>query len=214
MLEHVSTHAAGPIAPARDYTFKEAISKPAFWIVTYVSIVSFFSVAMVCTHVMPYLEHVGYSRYTASIVAMMIPVMSIVGRLGTGWISDFISRRVIFVLMVVGQIVGIVVFFQAHLSSLLVPFVILFGISFGGIIVLRPGILRDYYGSTYIGSLIGLCLGLTCIGTFSGPLFAGWVFDTTSSYSPAWVVSGILLLIGVPLLLIMKHPQATGKECA
>jgi len=163
---------------------------------------------------MPYLEHIGYSRYRASIVAMMIPVMSIVGRLGIGWVSDFISRRVIFLLTVVGLIVGVVLFFNAHLSFLLIPFVIFFGVGYGGIIILRPGVLRDYYGSTYIGSLIGLCFGLTCIGGIAGPLFAGWVFDTTSSYSIAWVVSGSLFLIGVPLVLIMKHPQATGKEGA
>ncbi len=214
MPEHAGTHATGLTAPARDYTFKEAVSQPAFWIITYVSIVSIFSLSMITTHVMPYLEHIGYSRYTASIVAMMIPVISIAGRLGIGWVSDLISRRVVFILLVVGQIVGIVLFLYAHLSFLLIPFVILFGASYGGLIVLRPAVLRDYYGSTYIGSLIGLLMGVTSMGSVGGPLLAGWVFDTTNSYGLAWVLSSILLLISIPLVLLMKRPRAIGKERA
>ena len=209
--EHVNIHSTAPIAPASDYTFKKAISTPAFWIITYVNATMAFSVMMVSTHVMPYLEHLGYSRHMAGIVAMMIPVMSIVGRLGIGWVSDFTSRRVILILMLLGEIVGIVLFLNLHLYYLLIPFVILFGISYGGIVVLRPGILGDYYGSTYIGSIIGVCMGLAAIGSIGGPLLAGWVFDTTSSYSLAWVVSGVFVLTGVPLVLLLRHPQVTGK---
>ncbi|MFC2002840.1 MFS transporter [Chloroflexota bacterium] len=212
--EHASIHSVEPTAPARDYTFKEAISKPAFWIVTYVSTILVFSLMMVSTHVMPYLEHLGYSRHTASIVAMMIPVMSITGRLGIGWVSDFISRRLILILTLIGGTVGIMLFLYAHLFFFLISFVLLFGISYGGIIVLRPGILREYYGSTYIGSIIGLCFAVSMVGSIIGPTFAGWIFDTTSSYSIAWVVSGVLFLIGVPLVLIMKHPQVTEKKYA
>ncbi len=212
--EHVSPHVTGLITPARDYTFKEAVSQPAFWIITYVSTVSIFSLSMITTHVMPYLQHIGYSRYTASIVAMMIPAVSIAGRLGIGWVSDLISRRVVFILLVVGQTVGVSLFLYAHLPFLLIPFVILFGVSYGGVVVLRTAVLRDYYGSTYIGSLIGFTMGVTSIGSIGGPLLAGWVFDTTSSYGPALIVSGILLLISVPLVLMMKHGQTRRKERA
>ncbi|MFC1966253.1 MFS transporter [Chloroflexota bacterium] len=199
-------------APARrsidgikDCTFVEAISDPAFWIITYVSAVTAFTTLMVTTHVMPYLEHIGHSRYTAGMVAMMIPVTSIIGRLGVGWISDFVSNKVIFVLALVAATIGIALFLHARLSFLLIPFVILFGISYGGIMILRPAILKRRYGSTYIGSLIGFCLGLAIFGSIFGPLLGGWIFDTTGNYDLAWIISGILLIIGIPLMLIMKN---------
>jgi len=211
--EDASTHAAEPVVPATDYTFKEAISTPAFWIVTYVGTITMFSLAMVSTHIMPYLQHISYSRYMASIVAMMIPVTSVVGRLGIGWASDFMSRKGMLLVMVVGQIIGMAIFLYAHMSFLLIPFVIFFAIGFGGVIVLRAAILNDYYGSTYVGSLIGLCWGVSNIGGIGGPLLAGWVFDTTGSYSLAWIISGILLLTAALLVVIMKHPQRKGREC-
>jgi sugar phosphate permease len=208
MAEHVNTHTTETSVVSRDYTFKEAIANPAFWIVVYVSVVSTFSLMMITTHVMPYLQHIGYSRYMASIVAMMIPVISIAGRLGIGWVSDFISHKVLLMLMAVGEFAGVALFLYAHLPFLLVLFVLLFGVSYGGINVLRLRILRDHYGGTNIGSLIGLCLGASAGGGIVGPLLAGWVFDTTGRYILAWLVSTGLLLISIPLVSIMKHPQA------
>ena len=197
---------------AREYSIKETLRTPAFWIITYVSTVSIFSMAMIVTHVMPYLEHLGYARYAASIVAMMIPVTSILGRLGVGWVSDFFSRKTIFILAAVAQAAGVWLFIYADISMSLAVSVILFGISYGGIIVLRPGALRDYYGSTHIGTIIGFCLGVTAIGSMFGPLLAGWVFDTTDSYRFAWVISGVLLVVGIPLMLLMKNPTVAEKH--
>ena len=142
---------------------------------------------------------------------MMIPVMSIVGRLGIGWVSDFVNRRAIMILMVLGQLIGIILFLYAHQILLLIPSVILFGVSYGGIMVLRLGVLRDYYGSTHIGSIIGLCLGLTSIGLVCGPLLAGWIVDTTGSYNLAWIVASILVVIGIPLMLVMKNSSARKR---
>ena len=162
---------------------------------------------MVTTHVMPYLEHLSYSRYTASIVAMMIPALSIIGRLGAGWASDYLNHKLALALMLMGQLVGVVLFLNAHLLFALIPFVVLFSVSYGGIFVLRMAILSDYYGKTYIGSIMGLCFGLGAIGSVCGPPLAGWIFDTTGSYDLAWIISSVLLLIGIPLVLLTKSPS-------
>ena len=205
--EPVNTQTAKSIFPARDHTFKKAISRLPFWTITYVNVVTIFSVFMVTTHVMPYLEHLNYSRYTASIVAMMLSVLSIVGRLGAGWASDYLNHKLTLVLLLIGQLAGVVLFLNAHLPFALIPSVVLFSVSYGGIFVLRPIILRDYYGKTYIGSIMGLCFGLGAIGSVCGPPLAGWIFDTTSSYDLAWIISSVLLLIGIPLVLLTKSPS-------
>jgi len=205
--EQVNTQTAKLIFPARDHTFKEAISRLPFWTITYVTVVAIFSVIMVTTHVMPYLEHLSYSRYTASIVAMMIPALSIIGRLGAGWASDYLNHKLALALMLMGQLVGVVLFLNAHLLFALIPFVVLFSVSYGGIFVLRLAVLKDYFGKAYIGSIMGLCFGLGAIGSVCGPPLAGWIFDTTGSYDLAWIISSVLLLIGIPLVLLTKSPS-------
>ncbi len=205
--EQIKVATSEDVSPPSDYTFREAISKPAFWIITYASTASLFSVTMVTTHIMPYLEHLGYSRHTASFMAMMIPVISIVGRLGIGWISDQTAYRAIIILILLGQLAGIILFLYSNLFFLLILFVILFGVTYGGIVVIRLIALRDYYGTASIGSILGLCFGLTSAGSVAGPLFAGWIFDTTGNYSLAWILAGTLLLVSIPLVAIMKPPK-------
>ena len=192
---------------ARDYTIKETALDPSFWIITFVGSAMAFSAMMVATHIMPYLEHIGHTRYTASIMAMMIPVTSIAGRLGVGWLSDLINRKITFILVVAMQTIGVWLFLNAYVAFFLISSVILIGVSYGGVIILRPGILRDYYGSTIIGTIIGLCFGLTGLGSIGGPLLAGWIFDTTSSYHYAWIITAILLIVNIPLILLIKKRE-------
>ncbi len=99
------------------------------------------------------------------------------------------------------------IFLYSNLFFLLILFVILFGVTYGGIVVIRLIALRDYYGTASIGSILGLCFGLTSAGSVAGPLFAGWIFDTTGNYSLAWILAGTLLLVSIPLVAIMKPPK-------
>jgi len=207
---HISNIASN--TPHRDYSLREALSNHSFWILIYVSAALLFSVNMLVTHVMPYLEDVGYIRSLAGIVAMMIPVMSIAGRLGVGWASDFINSKTILIAGVICQAVGVLLFLNAQLSFMLIPFVILFGIAYGGNMVIRLKILSNYYGKGQIGSIAGFLMSFTHIGAFFGPLLAGFVFDAGASYSIAWIVNIALLMISIPMLFIMKNPQANGTS--
>ncbi|MFC1914257.1 MFS transporter [Chloroflexota bacterium] len=190
-----------------DYSAREAISTLPFWILAYVGAAVSFSVLMVITHVMPYLEQMGYTRNMAGFVAMMIPVLSVVGRIGLGWVSDFVSVKTVIILGLICQAIGILLFFNANLTILLIPFIVLFGIAFGGNRVIQMKILREYYGKAWIGSIAGLQIGTSAILGLGGPLLAGYVFDNYNSYSIAWVVNIVLLMIGLPLLLVIKNPQ-------
>ena len=196
-------------APQRDYSLKEVLAQRSFWILIYLSATGTFSVTMVLTHVMPYLEDLGYIRSLAGIVAMMIPVMSIAGRLGAGWVSDFIGSKSVLIVGVICQIIGIFLFLNAQLAYLLIPFVILFGIAWGGNVVIRLKILRNHYGKGQIGSITGAFVSFSMIVSFFGPWLAGLVFDTVGSYNIAWIVNIALLIVGIPMLLVLKNPQAS-----
>ncbi len=193
-----------------DHTLREALSTPAFWLITMVSILMIFSSSMITTHVMPYLQNVGYSRQMASVIAMTIPLMSIIGRAGIGWISDMVSYRVMFLLLLAGQITGVFLFSFARTPFMIVPFLLVFGISFGGMVIIRPATLRNFFGRSIIGTIIGLSLGLTQLGSITGPFIAGLVFDRTGSYNLVWLINGSVLLAAIPLVLSLKRPRAGG----
>lgn len=212
--EPVPERASKKDVPAGNFTLRQAIRTRTFWIVMYLGGAMTFSTSTISTHVMPYLENIGYPRYTASIVAMMVPIMSMVGRIGFGGLSDRVKFRLILVLTIIGEATAVLLFRYASLSFLLVPFVMLFGACTGGVTVLRPVILKSYFGSAYIGSLIGFCMGLANFAVIIGPVMAGRIFDSMGSYSLAWLIVATVLSLGLPLVLLMKRPQAAPVAAA
>ncbi len=139
--EQVKPTNSGDIAPP-DYTIRQVLSKPAFWVIIYASAASSFSMTGVSTHIMPYLEHLGYARNAASLVAMALSLLSIFGRLTTGWILDKIAFRVVLILVLLGQLVGSILLIYSNMLFLLIPCVILSGVTRGGTMVIRPVALR------------------------------------------------------------------------
>ncbi len=189
---------------AESYTCRQAIHNRAFWILTYIGTATLFATSVVSTHVMPYLQNEGYARSMAGIVAMMFPIMSMFGRITVGWVSDFTRFRFVLLLTVIGQIIGIVLFYYAYLPATLAPFVILFGAGSGGLIVLRPILLRRYYGGRHLGALLGVCLWLTAAGGVGAPLLAGWIFDLTGSYQIAFWLCTALAIMAIILSWLLR----------
>jgi len=202
ILEQIKPVASEKIAP--DYTIRQVLTKPAFWVITYASAANSFSMTGVSTYIMPHLEHIGYARNVASLVAMALALLSIFGRLTTGWMLDKIAFRVVLIILLIGQLTGSIFLAYSNMLFVLILFIISFGVTRGGIMTLRPVALRKSFGTSRIGSLLGLCVGLSQVGSMTSPIFGGWIFDTTGNFSLAWVVTSVLLLLGIPLVATMK----------
>ena len=91
------------------------------------------------------------------------------------------------------------------------PFGILFGISFGSMIPLRPVIASLMFGNKAAGSIMGLTQGGAIAAGVAGPLVMGYVFDMTNSYYGSIWVLEIVTLLTLPLVLLMDSPQKLDK---
>jgi len=187
---------------------KQALKTKAFWHIALVLACQHMIVNAVVTHVMPYLSTVSIARTKSKLVASAIPLMSIVGRLGLGWLGDrFDKRRLMtsaFAMMVFGLLCFGCTF--AIDTWLLVPFLILFGIGYGGISALRPSLVREFFGRSNFGTIFGLIMGIMMLGGIIGPPLAGYVFDTWGSYKAIWFVfAGLAAVAG--LLIATTSPM-------
>ena len=164
-------------------------------------------VSTIVIHVMPYLSSIGIARSQSSLVATAIPLTSIIGRLGLGGLGDKISRELVaagaFALM------GLGVFFFGYAaiagSWLLVPFLIFFGIGYGGLNALRPSLGREYFGRANFGTILGLIIGINMLGNIAGPPLAGWVYDNWGSYQGIWFILASLPVAALISMLTIRH---------
>jgi cyanate permease len=91
------------------------------------------------------------------------------------------------------------------------PFGILFGISFGSMIPLRPVITSLMFGNKAAGSIIGLTQGGAIAAGVAGPLVMGYVFDSTGSYYGSVWVLGIVTFLTLPLVFFMDSPSKLSR---
>ena len=101
--------------------------------------------------------------------------------------------------------IGLLALSYVQVAWIAVLFLLLFPLGFGGGVVLRGAILREYFGRDSFGKLIGIIMGSAAIGEVIGPALAGWTFDTLGSYQIVWLAfSGA---IGMAIILILRIKQ-------
>ncbi len=178
---------------------RQAFGSRAFWIIAVTMAAQNMIVSSVSTHVMPYLTSVGYSREVAGFMASGIPLASIIGRFGFGWLGDRVSTKKLTIFGFGILALGMISFAYALWGLFIIAvFLLTFGIGFGGINTMRAVLPQTYFGIKSYGTILGLVMGVGTFGSMVGAPLAGYTFDTLGRYQPIWLIyaaaAGLCLL--------------------
>lgn len=193
-------------------SFKEVVKNRSFLFLNFTEAIRMMAVSAVVTHVMPYLSSVGISRSKACLVAAAIPLFSIIGRLALGWLGDIFEKRYVMALAFGLMGAGMLFFCYVQVEWVIFLFLLLFPPSFGGTMVLRGAILREYFGRDSLGKMLGIVMGSASIGGIIGPTLAGWVFDSIGSYHIIWIAFSGFTTMAIMLVLRIKPPEYEGNS--
>ena len=195
-------------------TVKQAIRTRTFWQMTLGFMAHMAAVHTVLTHVMPYLSSIGMARTSSSLIAMAIPLISTVGRFGFGCLADRVDKRLIMIVTFSLLTAGLVAFEFVDNAGpwLMVLFLVLFSIGYGGNVTMTAVLPRVYFGRGSFGAIIGIMNGVMILGSIIGPPLAGLVFDAQGSYQWVWLGFSVLAIIG--LFVITTVPPVKTKADA
>jgi len=185
-----------------ELTLREVIRKRSYIFLNVAEAIRMLALAAVVTHVMPYLSSVGMARTSAGLVAAAIPLCSIMGRFGFGWLADFFEKRYVLSAAYLIMGVGLLAFCDAKATWAILLFLVFFSSGSGGTIILRGAILREYFGRRSLGKMLGVIMGFASLGGIIGPTVAGWAFDAMGSYEFIWFI--FCGLVGLTVALILK----------
>ena len=183
-------------------TVREALRNKVFLQLAIAEGVRTMTVTAVVTHVMPYLAQSGMSRSAAGLITGGIPLVSIVGRFGLGWLADIFSKKHLYAMAFFSVALGLLAFCFVDLRWTIPFFLLLFSSGTGGGMVLRVTILREYCGSAAFGRLLGIIMASGAVGGIVGPTLAGWVFDMFGNYQWAWY--GFMGIMTLPTIMILR----------
>ena len=188
-------------------TVMEALRSQPFWTLSFGFAIRLMVTGAATLHAIPLVEDLGYSRGTAAAVLGSMGMVSIIGRLGGGFLNDAFGTKPVAVGSVCLLAVSCLVIAYAQSLWHIMLFVALYAPSYGCSAATMPAIKGDYFGRRSYGSILGLSGMVQMAGSMLGPVFAAYVYDVSSSYRIAFLTFAVLLMISAVLFMSLKRPR-------
>lgn len=114
--------------PEPDITFLQALKNRSFLFIVSAEWIRMMTVGTVITHIMPYLNSIGISRAMGGFLSAGIPICSIIGRFGFGWIGDYRDKRYMIAIGLGMISIGLFLFINIKASTMIMFIVVFAGI--------------------------------------------------------------------------------------
>ena len=162
----------GPILYGLPFT--QILRTPTFWFLSLLMFLSFWPIGALQIHQAPFMEDAGYSRLAAADAVGAMALITIVGRVGGGWMADAMDPRRGTVIATLLQAIGIAAFALSRPEAnwYLILFFVAFSPGFGAIIVLQPALLATYFGRRAFGAAQGFLWTMVAMAVSVSPYVA------------------------------------------
>jgi len=202
----------GASGEARDFTAREALRTPAFWLLAFGHGSALFVVSAVNVHAITHMkEGLGFSLEAASLV-IMLQTLSQIGGIALGWaVGDRYDKRHLSAGCMLMHMAGMLCLTYADaLASAGTAMVVAFALLHGGAWGLRGPFMQamraDYFGRSAIGLILGLSFMIVVLGQIGGGMIAGILADATGNYRAGFTVVSLLAGLGSVFFLLARRP--------
>lgn len=190
--------AAGPVRSL--WSVGDALRSAPFWWLATMRFFSAIAFPLMNTHMVAYAIGHGVPPARAAAALGGVSLVSLGGRLVTGWLCDRIGRAETLTIMYAScaLAIGSLALLAATGSPLwLALYVVLYGFSQGSSGIVASARAVDVFAGTSLGAISGWLALATGPGEALGAWIGGEIFDVTGSYLPAFAVAVGALVAGV-----------------
>ncbi len=200
--------------------FKDALASPVFRRLHLSSFALGTALFVPFVFVGQYAKDRDVGALRAAVLVGVLGGASVLSRVGFGsLVRRFGSFRLYRLCLVIHGVSFLIWLLAGSSYPVLVGFVLVLGVGYGGFVALSPIVVSDRLGVAGLGSILGLLYTGPGVGGLIGPPVAGWLIDATGSYRPAIVAclaacaTSIALLSGLPTTAdgrLVRAPEARG----
>jgi MFS transporter, OFA family, oxalate/formate antiporter len=200
---------------AKDYLLPEALRTwqwYALWALLFLNVTAGISLISQASDMTQ--EITGVSATAGAALVSLISIANATGRFLWAWLSDFITRRWVFLTMFALQAVLFLLLPQARAYALfsLLAFIII--TCYGGGFGTMPAFAADYFGPRNVGTIYGLMLTAWGVASAVGPLLLSTLRDASGSYTQPLIIIAVIMLVSliVPFIVRPPRPQIEAEE--
>ncbi len=199
-----------------EFSCKEMFFTPQFYLIFLTFVFSagagLMSIGLMKLYPMEALMNNGLSEVEASAIAgtamaVFFALANGIGRIVWGIVSDKIGRKKSIIIMTAMQGIVVILFtYMAGNEILLYLGATLIGFNFGGNFALFPSYTADTFGAKSVGMNYPFVFLAYGVGGLLGPILGGKLGDT-GNFALAFTISGIAVLIGTVLTIMVKQAK-------
>ncbi|MDD4876107.1 MAG: MFS transporter [Dehalococcoidales bacterium] len=185
------------------FSLSEAIRTRQFWTISIMYLLLISTTQTILLHITPHVIDLGIPSATAASILSIIGGASILGRLTMGYSGDKIGhKRAINTSFLILSIAILWLQFTDELWMLYL-FAVVYGFAHGGFFALISPMLAHIFGIASHGTIFGITVFFGTLGGAIGPVFAGYMFDTTGSYQIPFITCMAVSITGLILSLTL-----------
>ncbi|OEF97550.1 L-lactate MFS transporter [Desulfuribacillus alkaliarsenatis] len=200
---------ADTIIPKKDYSTKEMLKTPKFYVIWSV----FFIGCMVGLMVISLAVDIGVnlaqiSAEAAGNAIITIALLNAFGRIFWGSVADRFGFRN--TLMIIYSLTAITITYMGYVSLTYFTFLVttsIIGFFFGGFLALFPSKTAFHYGTKNLGTNYGLVYLAYGLSAFAGPILA-----TRLGFINAFYISAVLCLLAVAGIYLIRSISLTSEK--
>jgi MFS family permease len=172
-------------------------------------------ISPVLIHQVAYVIDHGYSKMMASFIFGLMGLLSTIGRLIFGTLSDRIGREKAVTWSFLCSILGILILLSLpsfKSEFWLYLYSILFGVGFGARGPIITAMMADMFQGKHFGSIYGFINIGNGIGGALGPWLGGYLYDITGSYGLTFILCVPILILACILIWIAGWSRKRRRE--
>ncbi len=205
--DEVSSSASG------GFSLKMALGTSAFWLIAVTFFISGGSSLGVIQNQVPHLQDIGFSPAMAAMAFTGLGLGSAIGKFVFGWLCDQIPVKYACAISLALLVAATLIFMSVKPASppaIIWLYSIVLGLGAGGWFPTMAMLVNTNFGLASYGAIFGMITFSQSVGGAIGPLFAGYMYDTTNSYYVAFTVFLILFVVGIIAISVVRHPKVPG----
>ena len=171
------------------------------------------SMAMPVAHLVAHASDLGHATARAAEMLAIALLVSTVSRLVAGaFVVDRFGGLV--ALLVFSGLQTAAMLLYAAVDGMLALYTVsvLFGLGYGGVNICYPVLVREYLPRADAGRRLGVILLFGTFGMALGGWLAGYVFDATGSYTPAFLIGAAFNVANLIIVLVLVRRARTGRS--